>query len=55
MIFMYVWELLAQPRAAFHPCMCGLCGGAVVVAVALISYGGARSLLGQGRRGGDHD
>jgi hypothetical protein len=45
MIFMYVWELLVQPHATFHPCTCGLCGGVAAVAVALISYGGARSLL----------
>jgi hypothetical protein len=31
-------EMLAHPRAAFHPCMCALRGGAVVVATALIDY-----------------
>jgi hypothetical protein len=30
--------VLAHPRATFHPCTCGLCGGAVAVAAALIGY-----------------
>jgi hypothetical protein len=30
--------VLAHPRAAFHPCTCGLYGGAVAVAAALICY-----------------
>jgi hypothetical protein len=31
-------EVLAHPRAAFHPCTCGLCGCAAMVAAVLISY-----------------
>jgi hypothetical protein len=31
-------EVLAHPRVVFHPCMCGLCGGAAAVAATLISY-----------------
>jgi hypothetical protein len=31
-------EVLAHPRAAFHPYMCGLHGGATAVAAALIGY-----------------
>jgi hypothetical protein len=30
-------EVLAHPRVAFHPCTCGLYGGAGVVAATLIS------------------
>jgi hypothetical protein len=30
--------VLADPRAAFHHCMCGLCGGATAVASMLIGY-----------------
>jgi hypothetical protein len=30
--------VLAHPRAAFHPCMCGLRGGTTTVAAALIGY-----------------
>jgi hypothetical protein len=46
-------EVLALPHTTLHPCMCGLCGGATIVADALINYyGGARSLLGR-RCGGD--
>jgi hypothetical protein len=30
--------VLAHPRAAFHPCTCGLHGGATTVAVTLIGY-----------------
>jgi hypothetical protein len=30
--------VLAHPHAAFHPCMCGLCGGAAMVVVTLIGY-----------------
>jgi hypothetical protein len=30
--------VLAHPRAAFHPCMCGLRRGAAAVATALIGY-----------------
>jgi hypothetical protein len=30
--------VLAHPRVAFHPCMCGLRRGPAVVAVALIGY-----------------
>jgi hypothetical protein len=41
-----VHKVLAHPCAAFHPCTSRLRGGAVVVAAALISYGGARSLQG---------
>jgi hypothetical protein len=44
-------EVLAHPRTVFHPCTCELRGGAAV----LIDYGGVRSLLGRGRRGGDRD
>jgi hypothetical protein len=46
-------EVLAHPRAVFHPCTCGLCGGATVVATVLIDSGGVRLLLGQGCGGGD--
>jgi hypothetical protein len=46
-------EVLAHPRVMFYPYMCGLCRGAAVVVAALIGHGGARSLLGQGRGGGD--
>jgi hypothetical protein len=31
-------EVLAHPRAMFHPCICGLHRAAVVVAAALIGY-----------------
>jgi hypothetical protein len=48
-----VCEVLAHPRAIFYPCTCELRGGTVAVAAALISYGGARSLLGRGC-GGDN-
>jgi hypothetical protein len=30
--------VLAHPRAAFHPCTCGLCGDATVFAAVLIGY-----------------
>jgi hypothetical protein len=30
--------VLVHPLAAFHPCICELCGGATAVAAALISY-----------------
>jgi hypothetical protein len=30
--------MLAHPRTTFHPCTCGLCGGAAAVAAALIGY-----------------
>jgi hypothetical protein len=30
--------VLAHPRAVFHLCTCGLRGGAVAIATALISY-----------------
>jgi hypothetical protein len=30
--------VLAQSRTAFHPCMCGLRGGAAMFAAALIDY-----------------
>jgi hypothetical protein len=46
-------EVLAYPRTMFHPCTCGLCGGAIAFAAALIGYDGARSLLGRGREGDD--
>jgi hypothetical protein len=26
-----VWKVLAHPRAAFHPCTCGLRGGATAL------------------------
>jgi hypothetical protein len=32
------WLVLAHPRAAFHPCTCGLCRDAGAVVAALISY-----------------
>jgi hypothetical protein len=48
-----VREVLAHPCAVFHPCTCGLRGGTAMVAAALISYSGVRSLL--GRRGGEGD
>jgi hypothetical protein len=41
-----VHGVLAHPRTAFQPCTCGLYGGAVAVATALIGYGIARLLLG---------
>jgi hypothetical protein len=41
-----VCEVLAHPHMALHPGTCGLLGGAAVVATTLISYVGARSLLG---------
>jgi hypothetical protein len=44
-------EVLAHPCVVFHPCACGLCRGAAEGVVALIGYGGTRSLLGQGRGG----
>jgi hypothetical protein len=31
-------EVLALPRVAFHPCMCGLHGGDAAIAAALIGY-----------------
>jgi hypothetical protein len=31
-------EVLAHPHTTFHPCTCGLCGGAAVVDSALIGY-----------------
>jgi hypothetical protein len=31
-------DVLAHPRTMFHPCTCGLRGGAAAVATALISY-----------------
>jgi hypothetical protein len=31
-------EVLAHPCAVFHPCTCGLRGGATAVAAALICY-----------------
>jgi hypothetical protein len=30
--------VLAHPHAVFHPCMCGLRGGAAAVAAVLITY-----------------
>jgi hypothetical protein len=39
-------EVLAHPRAAFHPCTCGLRDGATVVAAALISYSDAEVAAG---------
>jgi hypothetical protein len=30
--------VLVHPRTTFHPCTCGLCGGAATVAAALIGY-----------------
>jgi hypothetical protein len=48
-------EVLAHPRTVFHPCTCGLRGGAAAVAAMLIDYSGQRSLLGQGCGGGDRD
>jgi hypothetical protein len=47
-------EVLAHPCATFHPCTCGLCGGAVVVVATLISYDDMR-LLPRRSRGDDHD
>jgi hypothetical protein len=32
------YKVLGHPRAVFHPCMCGLCVGADVVAAVLIGY-----------------
>jgi hypothetical protein len=32
------YKVLAHPRTAFHPCTCGLCVGADVVAAVLIGY-----------------
>jgi hypothetical protein len=31
-------EALGHPRAAFHPCKCGLCRGTAAIAAALIDY-----------------
>jgi hypothetical protein len=45
-------EVLAHPRAMFHPCMCGLCGGAAAVAAALIGYDDV-GLMPRRPRGGD--
>jgi hypothetical protein len=41
-----VRAVLAHRRSAFHPCTCGLRGGAAAM---LIAYGGVRLLLGRGR------
>jgi hypothetical protein len=46
-------EVLAHPHVMFHPCTCGICGDATVVAIALIGYDGARSRLERGRGGDD--
>jgi hypothetical protein len=35
---LFVWEVLAHPYAAFHPCMCGLCGGTAMIVATLIGY-----------------
>jgi hypothetical protein len=47
-------EVLAHPCISFHPCMCGLRGGAATVAAMLINDGDVRSLLGHEHGGGKH-
>jgi hypothetical protein len=46
-------EVLAHLHMTFHSCTCGLCRDTAAIAATLIKYSGARSLLGQGRGGGD--
>jgi hypothetical protein len=48
-------EVLAHPRAIFHPCTCGVRGGTTVVAVALISYDDLGLLPRRPRGGDNHD
>jgi hypothetical protein len=38
--------VLAHPRKAFHPCTCGLHGGAATVAATLISYDDVEAAVG---------
>jgi hypothetical protein len=47
-------KVLAHQRTAFHPHMCGLHRAAAAIVAVLISYIGARLLLGQAR-GVDRD
>jgi hypothetical protein len=41
-----VHVVLAHPRAVFYPCTCGLRGGAIVVAAALIGYDDVKVAVG---------
>jgi hypothetical protein len=48
-------EVVAHLRVVFHSCTCGLYENTIVVADALISYSGARLLVGRENGGGGCD
>jgi hypothetical protein len=48
-------EVLAQPRTAFHPCICGLRRGTNTIVVVLIDYDNVRLLPRRPRGGDDRD